>query len=97
MPVTGYFLEKSKLSAVQGLSSGGNEPVADGGPEWDGHSIFAWTLIKTLDGINGTKPGYEVWRTVHGGVSKEYEQEPQYGAVVSAGHADGGEYLFQSR
>ena len=77
------------------LSSGGEEPVSDEGK--DGHSIFAWTLIKTLDGINGTKPGYEVWRTVHGGVSKEYEQEPQYGAVVSAGHADGGEYLFQSR
>lgn len=77
------------------LTSGGEEPVSDEGKE--GHSIFAWTLIKTLDTLSGTTPGYEVWRTVRGGVSKEYEQEPQYGAVVSAGHAEGGEYLFQAR
>jgi hypothetical protein len=31
---------------------------------------------------------------VRSGVSDEYPQEPQYGAVVSAGHADGGDFLF---
>lgn len=77
------------------LSSGGDEPVSDEGKE--GHSIFAWSLIKTLDAASGTVPGYEVWRTVNRTVSKEYQQEPQYGAVVSAGHAEGGEYLFQVR
>jgi hypothetical protein len=29
-------------------------------------------------------------------VSKEYPQQPQYGAVVSAGHVDGGDFLFQA-
>ena len=32
-----------------------------------------------------------------GGISKEYKQTPQYGAVLSAGHVEGGEYLFQMR
>jgi hypothetical protein len=32
---------------------------------------------------------------VHRGVTKEYPQTPQYGAVVSAGHVEGGEYLFR--
>lgn len=76
------------------LSSGGEEPVSDEGKE--GHSIFAWNLIRTLQAANGITPGYEVYRTVHGSVIKDYPQEPQYGAVVSAGHAAGGEYLFDA-
>lgn len=87
--------EVLRRRSVVVLSSGGEEPVSDEGKE--GHSIFAYTLIKTLDAVSGTTPGYEVWRTVHRGVSKDYQQEPQYGAVVSAGHADGGEYLFRPR
>lgn len=33
-------------------------------------------------------PGAKVWSTVRTGVSEEYPQQPQYGAVVSAGHAE---------
>lgn len=77
------------------FSSGGDEPVSDEGK--DGHSIFAWSLIKTLDSVSGTTPGLEVWRTVHARVTKDFSQEPQYGAVLSAGHSEGGEYLFQPR
>ena len=75
------------------LSSGGEEPVSDEGR--NGHSIFAWNLIKTLESLGGVAPGVEVWRTVHGRVTKDYPQEPQYGAVVSAGHAEGGDWLFR--
>lgn len=74
------------------LSSGGDEPVSDEGKE--GHSIFAWNLIKTLEEVGGVTPGAQVWKTVHRSVSKDYPQEPQYGGVVSAGHVAGGEYLF---
>ena len=87
--------EVLRRRSVVVLSSGGDEPVSDEGKE--GHSIFAYNLIKTLDAASGTTPGYEVWRTVHRDVSKDYQQQPQYGAVVSAGHAEGGEYLFQPR
>jgi hypothetical protein len=76
------------------LASGGDEPVSDEGK--DGHSVFAWNLIDTLQSIDGITPGYEVYRSVRGRVMKDSPQEPQYGAVVSAGHVAGGEYLFET-
>jgi uncharacterized caspase-like protein len=74
------------------LSSGADEPVSDEGK--DGHSIFAWNLIKTLKASGSLTPGAKVWNTVRAGVSEDYPQQPQYGAVVSAGHAEGGDFLF---
>jgi len=77
------------------LSSGDDEPVSDEGKE--GHSIFAWSLIRTLESTGDITPGVRIWRSVHGNVTKEYSQAPQYGAVVSAGHASGGDFLFQPK
>jgi hypothetical protein len=77
------------------LSSGDDEPVSDEGKE--GHSIFAWNLIRTLEATGELTPGVRIWRTVHGNVVKEYPQQPQYGAVVSAGHVSGGDFLFQPK
>lgn len=76
------------------MTSGDEEPVSDEGKE--GHSIFAWNLVRTLEAAGGLTPGYEVWQDVHRGVTKEYPQSPQYGAVLSAGHVDGGEFLFST-
>jgi hypothetical protein len=81
--------------SVLAFSSGGEEPVSDEGK--DGHSIFAWNLIKTLDAAQGMTPGFKVYDNVYGQVKKDAAQEPQYGAVVSAGHMSGGEYLFDTR
>lgn len=86
--------EVLRRRSVLVLSSGDDEPVSDEGKE--GHSIFAWNLIRTLQEASGVTPGYEVYRTVHGNVVKEYPQQPQYGAVVSAGHVVGGEFLFDA-
>lgn len=80
--------------SVIAFSSGGEEPVSDAGKE--GHSIFAWSFINTLQSAKGIAPGYEIYRIVHGQVVKDFPQEPQYGAVVSAGHAAGGEYIFDA-
>ncbi len=77
------------------LSSGGEEPVSDEGR--DGHSVFAWHLLRSLDALGSTTPGYDVYRTVRRGVSTDFAQRPQYGAVPSAGHEQGGEYLFDVR
>lgn len=45
--VTGrYFQEVYNRISRQGLTSGGTEPVSDEG--YDGHSIFAYYLVKTL-------------------------------------------------
>ena len=83
-----------KQRSVLVFSSGADEPVSDEGKE--GHSIFAWNLIKALQGTGSLTPGAQVWRVVSSGVTKEYPQQPQYGAVVSAGHAEGGDFLFQA-
>jgi uncharacterized caspase-like protein len=74
------------------LSSGADEPVSDEGKE--GHSIFAWNLIKTLQDAGGLTSGARIWSSVSTGVTREYPQQPQYGAVVSAGHVEGGDFLF---
>lgn len=83
-----------KQRSVLVLSSGADEPVSDEGKE--GHSIFAWNLLKTLKSTASVTPGAKIWTLVRTDVSKEYEQEPQYGAVVSAGHVAGGDFLFQT-
>jgi hypothetical protein len=77
------------------MSSGGEEPVADEGK--DGHSIFAWHLLRALGKVNGTELGFGVYGVVSQGVRDDYPQQPQYGVVVSAGHEAGGEYLFDAR
>ena len=84
-----------KQRSVLVFSSGADEPVSDEGKE--GHSIFAWNLIKTLRSSGSLTPGAQIWSVVSKDVSREYPQEPQYGAVVSAGHAEGGDFLFQTQ
>jgi hypothetical protein len=87
--------EMIKRRSVVVFSSGGDEPVSDEGK--DGHSIFAYNLIKTLEATGSITAGARIWKTVHRDVSKEYQQQPQYGAVISAGHVAGGDYLFQPK
>lgn len=78
--------------AVLALSSGDEEPVSDEGK--GGHSIFAWYFIKALESVKVATVGFEIYRTVRDNVVKDYPQAPQYGAVFSAGHTSGGEYLL---
>lgn len=77
------------------LSSGGEEPVSDEGK--NGHSVFAWNLVQALSSRQGAAPGTTVWQEVHRNVSKDFPQEPQYGAVVSAGHVPGGDFVFRPK
>lgn len=78
--------------AVMVMSSGGEEPVSDEGK--DGHSIFAWSLITTLKELGNGSTGFSLYKEVKRKVMADYPQEPQYGAVVTAGHTPGSEYLF---
>lgn len=101
IPVTGYFLEKSKLAAVQGLTSGGNEPVADGGPEWNGHSIFAYHLIAKLKAnqspyLAASFLGYQVSEVVANDTAQftgNSRQTPVFSAIKNQGD-QGGEFFF---
>lgn len=87
--------EVLRRRSVLVFTSGGEEPVSDEGK--DGHSLFAWHLIRTLDSVQGLAPGARVFSTVRDAVRRDFPQTPQYGAAVSAGHAAGGEYLFEAR
>ncbi len=77
------------------MASGSDEPVADDGR--GGHSIFAWSLMRALDNIDNWKAGANIFEQIQGDVFKRFPQKPQYGAIVSAGHQEGGDYLFEFR
>lgn len=78
------------------MSSGGEEPVMDEGR--DGHSIFAWHLMDKVQKLDSFEHGAEVFDAIRAGVAADgVPQLPEYGASLSAGHAKGGEYLFEVR
>ncbi|ACV34464.1 caspase family protein [Accumulibacter sp.] len=78
--------------SVLAFSSGGEEPVSDEG--YDDHSIFAWNLIRSLEQMKEETSGQQLHAAIKAAVASEFPQVPQYGIVVSAGHAEGGEYLL---
>jgi hypothetical protein len=79
--------------SVTVMSSGGDEPVSDKGKE--GHSIFAWSLLNEIRGISNSEQGNKLFEQVRTRVTDEYPQTPQYGAMASAGHDVGGDYLLE--
>ena len=81
--------------AVTVMSSGGDEPVADGGKA--GHSVFAWNLLQQFDELQGWAPGAKVFAAVRKGVERELPQSPMYGASLAAGHEPGADFLFEGR
>jgi hypothetical protein len=107
---SGAFAKEQKVSLISGklnpdevlakrsvvvMSSGGDEPVADGGRE--GHSIFAWHLMEALRNVDNWEPGSNLFQEVQREVRKAFPQTPQYGGAKSAGHQAGGDYLFEFR
>lgn len=81
--------------SVLALTSGGEEPVSDEGRE--GHSIFAATLIEQLQSIQASTTIGQLFEKVKSEVTREFPQVPQLGAVNSAGHTPGGDYLIDVR
>lgn len=77
------------------MSSGGNEPVADSGK--NGHSSFAWNLMRSLEKVPAWRPGGNVFEQVRFAVAREVPQRPQYGASRQGGHQSGADYLFEQR
>jgi hypothetical protein len=77
------------------MSSGGNEPVADLGK--NGHSPFAWNLMRNLEKVASWRPGSNVFEQVRQAVVREVPQHPRYGPAVAGRHEAGGDYLFETR
>ncbi|MBL9057506.1 MAG: caspase family protein [Rhodobacteraceae bacterium] len=74
------------------ITSGANEPVADGGG--DGHSIFARALLTGLTEATGPIAAQELFDDfVFPIVIGRAEQEPQYRPIAKSGH-EGGDFVF---
>lgn len=84
----------SRRAAVV-MSSGGNEPVFDAGK--NGHSPFAWNLMRSLERVSAWRPGSNVFEQVRFAVARELPQRPQYGASRLGGHEPGADYVFEQR
>jgi peptidoglycan hydrolase-like protein with peptidoglycan-binding domain/uncharacterized caspase-like protein len=88
---TGYVQNIVRRRARTVLTSGGLEPVLDGGG--GGNSVFAEAFLDALRGNAGVIDGEGVYQRVKDQVLLNAEQTPQYGNIRLAGH-DGGDFLF---
>lgn len=90
------FVKKlARLRARQIMTSGGDEPVIDGGGS--GHSVFARALLEALTKESGVFDAnalyYQVLRTINHAVVL---QSPQMSEFLGTGHK-GGNFLFVPR
>jgi uncharacterized caspase-like protein len=77
--------------ARKALTSGGLEPVADGGG--DGHSVFTRAFLEALDNNKEVLDGYQLYHEVRQRVVVNAAQTPQYSDIRFA-NDEGGDYLF---
>ncbi|MBF0588176.1 MAG: caspase family protein [Magnetococcales bacterium] len=83
-------MAKTKTRVV--MTSGGLEPVLDGGG--NGHSVFAGALLRILrDNEEPVTDGLALFQSVRERVMWNADQKPEYADIRNAGH-DGGDFLF---
>jgi formylglycine-generating enzyme required for sulfatase activity/uncharacterized caspase-like protein len=75
------------------LTSGGEEPVADGGSS--GHSVFAWVFLEVLRGNREILDGDSLFDRIKRPVALNADQTPHYGDIKKAGQdVEQGAFLF---
>ena len=96
----GYYLQKNRLISAQGLTSGGNEPVYDGGPRWRGNSVFAYHLLAQLEAnyqrhLSISELGLAIAKNVANDTQtlRGASQTPQVKTLKNQGD-QGGEFFF---
>ena len=88
-----YVRMAFRKTSRQALTSGGLEPVRDGGVE--GHSVFTWFLLREL--LENRSPyllPLELFDRIKGGVAANARQQPQLGVLMDAGGEIGGEFVL---
>jgi uncharacterized caspase-like protein len=86
-----YLVRMAKRRSRTAISSGGFEPVEDGGR--DGHSVFANAFLSALRDNEGAIDTTTMFSVIRERVMLDAHQTPEYGNIRMAGH-DGGEYVF---
>jgi len=87
-----YYKKVYSLKSRQAMTSGGIEPVMDGGK--DGHSVFAYYLLKSLKGNNAKMiDAGQVFDDIKIPVYNNSDQSPDFKAVSKTGD-EGGQFIF---
>lgn len=87
-----YYKEVHGLASRQALTSGGVEPVMDGGR--DGHSVFAYYFLKTLREHDlKYLDASQIYNKVKIPVINNSEQSPKLAPVKNTGD-EGGQFIF---
>jgi uncharacterized protein len=98
LPVIGpddaFLRKKLFLRSRTLMASGGDEPVADGGP--NGHSVFAWALLQALNGETESlfTASTLFYDRVQRAVAGNSEQIPVYQPIRNSGDT-GGDFVFR--
>lgn len=89
---TKYYNKVHSLNSRKALTSGGIEPVMDGGR--DGHSVFGYYLLKSLE-TNHSKylDASELYNSIKIPVINNSQQTPAYNPVNDTGD-EGGQFIF---
>lgn len=87
-----YYKEVHSLPSRQALTSGGIEPVMDGGK--DGHSVFAYYFLKSLE---ANKEKYldisQIYTKVKIPIINNSDQTPKLSPIKNSGD-EGGQFIF---
>ena len=86
-----YFQKIVGLKARTAMTSGGLEPVMDGGG--GRYSVFANAFISVLNSNKTVLDGQQLFTDLRRKVMNNSDQTPEYGNIHKAGH-DGGDFLF---
>ncbi|MFH1320586.1 MAG: caspase family protein [Bacteroidota bacterium] len=87
-----YYREVHELSSRQAMTSGGLEPVMDGGR--DGHSVFAYYFLKVLENNNSKYfDAGQVFTKIKIPVTNNSEQSPKFSPIKDTGD-EGGQFIF---
>jgi len=90
-----YYREVNATPSRKAITSGGIEPVMDGGS--DGHSIFAYWLLKTLnDNQKQWFDATELYGAIEIPVMNNSEQRPEFHPIKNLGDA-GGQFIFRKK
>jgi hypothetical protein len=87
-----YYVKTYDLKSRQAISSGGIEPVMDGGK--DGHSIFAYYMLQALKN-NSAKyfDASQLFSNIKVPVGNNSDQSPDFNPIKNTGD-EGGNFIF---
>lgn len=90
-----YFKKVHSLKSRQAMTSGGIEPVMDGGK--DGHSVFAYYLLKALkENSADMMDASQVFNSLKIPVYNNSDQSPDFKPISKSGD-EGGQFIFMKK